>query len=193
MEKCRERCYNTHMEIKDKKVLLHICCAPCSIHTLKELRKEGAEVSGFFYNPNIHPYTEFLKRLETLDNYAGITLLPLAVDTSYDLETFLRGTLEYGKDRCLFCYRMRLEGTFRKGIETGAGAITTTLLYSKYQRHDDIKTIGEELSNTYGIPFLYRDFRKGWKEGVEESKRINMYRQQYCGCIFSEKDRYGGG
>ncbi|MDD5244263.1 MAG: epoxyqueuosine reductase QueH, partial [Syntrophorhabdaceae bacterium] len=82
---------------------------------------------------------------------------------------------------------------FRKGIETGAGAITTTLLYSKYQRHDDIKTIGEELSNTYGIPFLYRDFRKGWKEGVEESKRINMYRQQYCGCIFSEKDRYGGG
>lgn len=193
MEKCTERCYNSYMEIKDKKVLLHICCAPCSIHTLKELRKEGAEVSGYFYNPNIHPYTEFLKRLETLDNYARITLLPLAVDTSYDLETFLRGALEYGKDRCLFCYRMRLEGAFRKGIETGAEAITTTLLYSKYQRHDDIKTIGEELTHTYGIPFLYRDFRKGWKEGVQESKRINMYRQQYCGCIFSEKDRYGGG
>jgi predicted adenine nucleotide alpha hydrolase (AANH) superfamily ATPase len=193
MEKCTERCYNACVEIKDKKVLLHICCAPCSIYTLKELRKEGAEVSGYFYNPNIHPYTEFLKRLETLDNYAGIALLPLSVNTSYDLETFLRGALEYGKDRCLFCYRMRLEETFRKGIETGAGAITTTLLYSKYQRHDDIKTIGEELSNTYGIPFLYRDFRKGWKDGVEESKRINMYRQQYCGCIFSEKERYGGG
>jgi len=193
MEKCTERCYNACVEIKDKKVLLHICCAPCSIYTLKELRNEGAEVWGYFYNPNIHPYTEFLKRLETLDNYAGVALLPLSVNTSYDLETFLRGALEYGKDRCLFCYRMRLEETFRKGIETGAGAITTTLLYSKYQRHDDIKAVGEELSTTYGIPFLYRDFRKGWKDGVEESRRINMYRQQYCGCIFSEKERYGGG
>ncbi|OPY79206.1 MAG: hypothetical protein A4E64_00499 [Syntrophorhabdus sp. PtaU1.Bin058] len=193
MEKCTERCYNSCVEIKDTKVLLHICCAPCSIYTLKTLRKEGAEVRGYFYNPNIHPYTEFLKRLETLENYAGITLLPLSVDTSYDLETFLRGALEYGKDRCLFCYRVRLEKAFRKGIETGAGAITTTLLYSKYQRHDDIKAIGEELSVAYGIPFLYRDFRKGWKEGMEESKKINMYRQQYCGCIFSEKERYGGG
>lgn len=193
MEKYTERCYNASMEIKDKKVLLHICCAPCSIHTLKALRNEGAEVSGYFFNPNIHPYTEFLKRLETLDNYAKIALLPLFVDASYDLEAFLRGALEYGKDRCLFCYRIRLEKTFLKGIETGAEAITTTLLYSKYQRHDDIKAAGEGLVRTYGIPFLYRDFRKGWKEGVEESKRINMYRQQYCGCIFSEKERYGGG
>ena len=181
------------MEIKGKKVLLHICCAPCSIYTLKELRNEGAEVSGFFYNPNIHPYTEFLKRVETLDNYAKIALMPLFVDTSYDLETFLRGALEYGKDRCLFCYRMRLEKTFLKGAETGADAVTTTLLYSKHQRHDDIKTAGEKLTQAYGIPFLYRDFREGWKKGIEESKRINMYRQQYCGCIFSEKERYGGG
>ncbi len=173
--------------------MLHICCAPCSIYTIRQLREEGAEVSGYFYNPNIHPYTEFLKRLEALDNYAKIALMPLSVDMSYDLETFLLGALEYGKDRCLFCYRIRLEKAFLKGIETGADAITTTLLYSKYQRHDDLKAIGEELARTYGVPFLYRDFRKGWKEGVEGSKRINMYRQQYCGCIFSEKDRYGGG
>lgn len=193
MEKYTERCYNALMEIKGKNVLLHICCAPCSIYTIKHLRNEGAQVSGFFYNPNIHPYTEFMKRLETLDNYAKIALMPLFVDRSYDLETFLRGALEHGRDRCLFCYRMRLEKTFLKGIETGADAITTTLLYSKYQRHDDIKAVGEGLAQAYGIPFLYRDFREGWKDGIQESKKTNMYRQQYCGCIFSEKERYGGG
>ena len=180
-------------DMKGLKVLLHICCAPCSIYTLRELRKEGAEVAGYFYNPNIHPYTEFLKRIETLENYAKISLLPLTLDTSYDLETFLKGALEYGKDRCLFCYRMRLEKTFQKAVETCVDAVTTTLLYSKYQRHDDIKDIGEELSRKYKVPFVYRDLRVGWKEGVEESKRLNMYRQQYCGCIFSEKERFKGG
>jgi predicted adenine nucleotide alpha hydrolase (AANH) superfamily ATPase len=163
------------------KVLLHICCAPCSIYPLKHLRNEGAEVYGYFYNPNIHPYTEFLKRLKTLENYAKISLLPLAVDDSYELEAFLKGVIEYGKDRCLFCYRMRLEKTFQRGMETGADAVTTTLLYSKYQRHEDIKIIGGELSDKYGIDFLYRDYRAGWKEGIEESKKINMYRQNYCG------------
>jgi hypothetical protein len=68
--------------------------------------------------------------------------------------------------------------------------VTTTLLYSKYQRHDDIRNIGEELSAAYNIPFLYRDFREGWEEGVEASKALDMYRQKYCGCIFSEKERY---
>lgn len=160
---------------------------------MKALREEGMEVHGFFYNPNIHPYTEFLKRLETLKSYAKILLLPLTMDTSYDLETFLKGALEYGKDRCLFCYRMRLEKTFQKAVETHADGVTTTLLYSKYQRHDDIKDTGEELSRKYDMPFIYKEFRKGWKEGVEESKRLNMYRQQYCGCIFSEKERFKGG
>lgn len=175
------------------KVLLHICCAPCTLYTLKQLRADGVDVQGYFYNPNIHPYTEFLKRLETLKNYAEISLLPLTVDSTYDLETFLKGALEYGKDRCLFCYRIRLEKTFQKAAEIHADGVTTTLLYSKYQRHDDIKAIGEEFSKQYTIPFMYKDFRKGWKEGVEESKRLNMYRQQYCGCIFSETERFRGG
>jgi predicted adenine nucleotide alpha hydrolase (AANH) superfamily ATPase len=173
-----------------KKVLLHVCCAPCSIYPLRQLRDEGAEVAGYFYNPNIHPYTEFLKRLQTLENYAKISLLPLTTDDSYELERFLKGAIEQGKDRCLFCYRMRLEKTFQKAGEMGSEAVTTTLLYSKYQRHEDIKAIGEELSRQYGIAFLYRDYRIGWKQGVEESKRLNMYRQNYCGCIFSEKERF---
>jgi epoxyqueuosine reductase len=173
-----------------QKVLLHVCCAPCSIYPLKQLRDEGTHIQGFFYNPNIHPYTEFQKRLKTLENYAKIALLPLMIDDTYELEDFLRNALEYGKDRCLFCYRIRLEKAFQKGRETGADAVTTTLLYSKYQRHDDIKNLGMELSLQYGIDFLYRDFRIGWKQGIEESKNLNMYRQNYCGCIFSEKERF---
>lgn len=150
------------------------------------------DVTGYFFNPNIHPLTEFNKRLATLENFAQVSLLPLTIDKEYDLEAFLKGALECGKDRCLFCYRIRLEKTFQKAVDDKVDAVTTTLLYSKYQRHDDIKVIGEELADNHGVRFLYRDFRAGWKEGVEESKRLNMYRQQYCGCIFSERDRYKG-
>jgi hypothetical protein len=180
------------MEMRDMKVLVHICCAPCSIYTIKEFRREGVDLTGYFYNPNIHPYTEFTKRLETLKEYAKIVLLPLDADTAYDLEQFLSGALGRGKDRCLFCYRMRLEKTFQKAARDNFDGVTTTLLYSKYQRHDDIKAIGDEFSEAYGIPFLYQDLRKGWQEGISESKRLNMYRQQYCGCIFSEKERWLG-
>lgn len=179
-------------DISGKKIFLHICCAPCSVYTVKQLRGEGAQVTGYFYNPNIHPYTEFTKRLTTLEDYAKVILLPLITDTSYDLDAFLAGALALGKDRCLFCYRMRLERAFQKATEGGFDALTTTLLYSRHQRHDDIKKTGEELSASHGIPFVYLDLRGGWQEGVNESKRLNMYRQQYCGCIFSEKQRYGG-
>jgi len=147
-------------------------------------------VTGYFYNPNIHPLTEFRKRLITLQNYANITLLPLEVDKEYELENFLQGALDRRENRCLFCYETRLNRAFQKAVDDRVDAVTTTLLYSKYQRHDTIKEIGEELADTYKMRFLYRDFRVGWRDGIEESKRINMYRQQYCGCIFSERDRY---
>ncbi len=174
------------------KVLLHICCAPCSIYTLESLKSEGMDVLGYFYNPNIHPYTEFVKRLRTLENYAAISLLPLTIDKGYEVEDFFKGVLEYGKKRCLFCYRMRLEKAFIEGKKRSVDAVTTTLLYSKYQRHDDIRSTGEELADRYNVRFLYRDFRVGWKKGIEESRRINMYRQQYCGCLLSERERFQG-
>lgn len=178
------------MDIRDKRVLLHICCAPCSVYTIREFRGEGAQLTGYFYNPNIHPYTEFSKRLETLNEYAKVVMLPLSVDASYDLEDFCRGALPLGRDRCLFCYRLRLEKTFQKAAREKFDGVSTTLLYSKYQRHDDIRAIGDELAGAFGIPFIYRDLRKGWQEGIEGSRKLNMYRQQYCGCIFSEKERY---
>jgi epoxyqueuosine reductase len=147
-------------------------------------------VAGLFYNPNIHPYREFTERLNTLAVFAKVAQLPIEIDPSYDLETFLRGALEEGSDRCLFCYGMRLKRAFREAKEGGFDAITTTLLYSKYQRHDDIAALGEKLAERYAVPFLYRDFRAGWREGQEESKRLGMYRQKYCGCILSERDRF---
>jgi hypothetical protein len=148
------------------------------------------DVAGYFYNPNIHPLTEFKKRLATLESFANVSQLPLAIDREYNLEEFLTGALNKGKDRCLFCYRTRLEKAFQKAADDRADAVTTTLLYSKFQRHDAIKEIGEELAAIFRVRFLYRDFREGWKEGVIESKKAGMYRQQYCGCIFSERDRY---
>jgi len=171
-------------------VLLHICCAPCTIYPLKVLRGEGHEVTGFFYNPNIHPYTEFQRRREALGAYSRVSLLPLIVDEAYDLETFLKAALEAGKERCGACYRMRLEAAFRKAVSEQAEAVTTTLLYSIYQKHETIAAVAEDLSGRYKVPFLYKDFREGWKEGQAASRSVGLYRQNYCGCVFSEYERF---
>ena len=175
------------------KVLLHICCGPCTIYPLRVLREQGHEVSGYFYNPNIHPYSEFMKRRDTLAAFAKNVSLPLVIDETYELHSFLKGALDYGRDRCLFCYRTRLAQAFVRAGECGADAVTTTLLYSKYQRHADIVAIASELSEEYDLPFMYEDFRVGWAEGVAESKQLNMYRQGYCGCVFSELERHKRG
>ena len=172
------------------KVLLHICCAPCAIYPLKVLRGEGHEATGFFYNPNIHPYTEFQKRREALAAYARVSLLPLIVDEAYDLEAFLKAALEAGNERCKSCYHMRLEAAFRRAVDEKADAVTTTLLYSIYQQHETIAAVAEDLSGRYKVPFLYKDFREGWKEGQDTARSLGIYRQNYCGCIFSEYERF---
>ncbi len=177
------------MDLEGKHIFLHICCAPCSIYTLKDLRTEGARVSGYFYNPNIHPYTEFSKRLSTLKEYAKIALLPLIVDGSYELEGFLAGALALGKDRCLSCYRMS-----REGLPESRGRFRRAHHHPSLQQVPAARRHEDRRRTLRGLwrPFLYRDFRTGWREGIEESKKLGMYRQQYCGCIFSEKERYGG-
>jgi hypothetical protein len=172
------------------KVLLHICCATCTIYPLKVLRGEGHEATGFFYNPNIHPYTEFQKRREALATYARVSLLPLIMDETYDLETFLAAALEAGKERCSACYQIRIERAFQRAVDEKADAVTTTLLYSIYQRHETIAAVAEDLSSRYKVPFLYKDFREGWKEGQADARSLGIYRQNYCGCIFSEYERF---
>ncbi len=172
------------------KLLLHICCAPCTIYPLRVLRDEGHEPTGYFFNPNIHPYTEFEKRREALLTYSRVSLLPLIIDETYDLRSFLAAALEAGENRCAACYRIRLDAAFRKAVEEQAEAVTTTLLYSIHQKHEIIAAVAEELSGRYRMPFLYKDFRIGWKEGQTESRKLGIYRQNYCGCIFSEYERF---
>jgi predicted adenine nucleotide alpha hydrolase (AANH) superfamily ATPase len=172
------------------KILLHICCAPCSIYPLRILREEGDEVVGLFYNPNIHPYLEYQRRLETLDAYAireGLTVLK---DAEQPLEAFLRQVIFRERERCRICYELRLTRAVKIAAREGFDAFTTTLLYSRFQKHDLIRSIAEHVAAVEKIPFLYRDFREGWSEGIRISKALGMYRQPYCGCIYSERERY---
>ena len=172
------------------KILLHICCAPCAIFPIKILRMEKFDITGFFYKHNIHPYTECIRRLETLQSYAESIDLGVIYQKGYDLEGFLQNMVFRESERCSFCYYERLRSTALMAKRDKFDYYSTTLLYSKFQMHDILKSIGEEIGKSVGVRFYYQDFRSGWKEGVESSKRLGLYRQQYCGCIYSEKERY---
>jgi hypothetical protein len=175
-----------------KRVLLHVCCANCAIYPLKRLVQDGTEVFGFFHNPNIHPFQEYRRRLEAVNSFFEGRATRLIIHDEYDLEGFLRNVVFREEHRCLYCYHRRLEATARTAKKGRFDAFTTTLLHSKLQKHALIKEIGESVSRTFGVPFYYEDFRVGWKEGIETSKKLGLYRQQYCGCIYSEKERYLG-
>ena len=172
------------------KILLHICCGPCAIYPTRILREQDHDVMGYFFRSNIHPYTECLKREDTLRDYADRIDLRVVYQPEYDLEGFLRNVVYRESNRCSYCYHERLRSAALIAKRGRFEAFTSTLLYSKFQNHDLIRSIGESVGKTTGIPFYYEDFRSGWKEGVEASKKMDMYRQQYCGCIYSEKERY---
>jgi len=172
------------------RILLHICCGNCAIYPVKVLREQNHEITGFFYNHNIHPYQEFKKRLETTKEYARRVELPLTCNEEYRLEEFLAAVAHDPQNRCDYCYRSRLKATAEEAYRLGFEGFTTTLLYSRYQKHQDIVDFGRRLANEYELFFHYEDFRNGWNEGIRISKEMGLYRQQYCGCIYSEKERY---
>jgi predicted adenine nucleotide alpha hydrolase (AANH) superfamily ATPase len=172
------------------RILLHICCAPCTIYPLRFLKEAGYSVSGIFYNPNIHPYSEYQKRLETVETYAGRVSLPVIREDAYPLVEFLREVAFREEERCRYCYQVRLTRAAQIAKGEGFDAFTSTLLYGRFQKHDLIRGTGDRVAERLGIPFLYRDFRIGWSEGIRISKEFGMYRQQYCGCIYSEKERF---
>jgi len=148
------------------------------------------EVFGFFYNPNIHPYQEYRKRLKTVKDYSGKIDLRMIYRDEYRLEEFLQNVVFRESERCRYCYYSRLKSAAKTAKKGKFDFFSTTLLYSKSQNHKGIQEIGEGLAMEYGVKFLYEDFREGWKEGIEVSKKLGLYRQQYCGCIYSEKERY---
>jgi predicted adenine nucleotide alpha hydrolase (AANH) superfamily ATPase len=241
------------------RILVHVCCAPCFSSVHKTLSDEGREVVGFFFNPNIHPYQEFQKRLHCLERYSALRPVEVIYDKEYNLDSFLVGALKAKYDssqghkiitkpkqtqgglvekievkdhlqiqltpkdnsmattrnievenpstrssdirgqknnadfkpRCGYCISLRLAKTAELAVKDGFDAFTTTLLESKYQPHDYIRTVGTKLAAKHGIKFYYKDFRTGWKESIKISKELELYRQQYCGCIFSEYERFG--
>ncbi|MDD9304679.1 MAG: epoxyqueuosine reductase QueH [Desulfobacter sp.] len=172
------------------KLLLHACCGPCTIYPLEVLRQMDMDVMGYFYRHNIHPFTECLKREETLKEFAQDMDLKMIWQKRYELETFLRSVAFREKNRCRYCYHARLKAAALVAKKGKFDGFTTTLLYSKFQNHKAIIEIGQALGKEYGLKFFYHDFREGWKQGIETSKQRKMYRQQYCGCIYSEKDRF---
>lgn len=174
------------------KLLLHICCGPCASAPLYQLLEQGHDVTGFFYNPNIHPYTENQKRLDSVKILAEKTGIKLIVFDQYDLEQFLRNTVFREEMRCGFCYEMRLAEAAKVAKKGHFEAFTSSLLISPMQKHELIRSVGENLGKAYDVPFYYEDFRPLYPKSVTLSKELGLYRQQYCGCIYSEKERYLG-
>ena len=148
------------------------------------------DVMGFFYRHNIHPFQECQKREATLKHYSKTIDLKVIYQPDYRIEKFLQSVVFRENERCRYCYHDRLKATALVAKKGKFEGFTTTLLYSKFQNHKLIKETGEAIAKKYNLKFFYHDFREGWKSGIEESKRLDMYRQQYCGCIYREKDRY---
>ncbi len=172
------------------KVLLHICCGPCGIVPMRELLAEGHDVEAAFVNPNIHPLTEFDLRLEAARAAAEAAGVRIVREDPYGLREFLRAVVFHEDERCRICYRMRLGRTAELAQALGCDAFTTTMLVSTQQDHDAIRAAGEEAARGHGVEFLYRDYRPRVMDGVRESKQKGLYRQQYCGCVYSEWERY---
>lgn len=167
---------------------MHVCCAPCSVYPVKILKSENNKIRAFFFNPNIHPSQEYMKRKEALKTLGEIASLDI-IWGRYEMDVFF-DKVKNGDDRCRSCYELRLDRTALEAGKLGYDTFSTTLLYSIRQKHELIKEMGFKAGEKHGINFHYRDFRVGWKSGVEESKKRGLYRQNYCGCIFSEKERF---
>jgi predicted adenine nucleotide alpha hydrolase (AANH) superfamily ATPase len=204
------------------KLLLHCCCAPCTVECAGALLEEDLRPALFWYNPNIHPFTEYRSRREALAAYAETMDLPLETIDEYGLRPFLAALRQEAGDspkaardgaparnnapdrdgtpdgagetaapeRCARCYRMRLEKTAARAAEGGYDAFSTTLLISPWQQHELIAETAEEEAERYGVPFLYRDFRPRFRKGQAGAREMGLYMQKYCGCIFSEEERY---
>ena len=173
-----------------KSVLIHSCCAHCAAYTVNYWREQGYQTSAFWYNPNIHPYPEHQQRLEAMKSLAQQIDVPLIVAESYDIIEYFRRVAGHEEQRCQHCFRIRLSRTAETAQQMGFSAFTTTLLISPHQKHDLIRETGNKLAEETGIEFLYTDLRKRYSDSRHLTKPLDLYRQQYCGCIYSEWERY---
>ena len=179
------------------KLLFHCCCAPCSLSCINSLSGEGITPELFWYNPNIHPFTEYKSRFDSLVQFAAEKNIRLETADEYGLLLFINAVyneMENGPQgtgsRCKLCYQIRLEKTASFAAERGFKAFSTSLLVSPYQYHEAVRLAGQQAAIKYGIEFLYRDFRPLFREGQKQARSLGLYMQKYCGCIFSEQERY---
>jgi predicted adenine nucleotide alpha hydrolase (AANH) superfamily ATPase len=173
-----------------KKVLLHVCCAHCAAYTVAHWRQQGYEINAFWYNPNIHPYIEHQQRLESMEKLAQEIDLPLIIAAGYDMPEYFRRVVGHEEKRCRKCFDLRLAKTAETAKDKNFDAFTTTLLISPHQQHDTLRETGEKVARETGIEFLYADLRKRYSDSRHITKPMDLYRQQYCGCIYSEWERY---
>ena len=172
------------------KLLLHICCAPCSLMCIENLRQDEISPDGFWFNPNIHPFTEYRSRRNCLREYSQEIALPLIEKNDYALRPFIREVAEDIAHRCVKCYEMRLFETAKQAKDLGFDSFTASLFISPYQNHDLMRDVAERAAAQYGVEFLYRDFRPYFRAGQEKARELGFYIQKYCGCVFSEEERY---
>ncbi len=178
--------------MENTKVLVHTCCAPCVIKCAEVLKNEEICPVLYWYNPNIHPWTEYNTRKINLINFAEQSNINYVIIDEYNIKNFIVGVYpNFSVDnRCKKCYETRLENTVKYAQKNNYRFFTTSLLISPYQNHELIKEICVNLSQKYEVKFLYRDFREYFRAGQQEAHERKIYVQKYCGCIFSEQERY---
>ena len=173
-----------------EKTLMHTCCAPCSVSCIQQLRREGIEPVSFWFNPNIHPYMEYKARRDTLMGYAPSIGMELIVQEAYGLRKFCRAVAEDIEGRCVKCYEMRLFAAADYAAQNGFDSFTSSLFISPYQNLELLKQVAERAADTFHVRFQYRDFRPLFRQGQERARELGFYIQKYCGCVFSEQERY---
>lgn len=174
----------------NKDLLIHVCCAHCAAYTVSHWCNQGYRVTAFWYNPNIHPYQEHQKRLEAVQTLYRKTNFPLLVVPGYDVISYFRAVSGNEDERCRHCFQLRLAKTAKTAREMGMAGFSSTLLISPTQHHDILRETGEAIALSTGTDFLYADLRKRYSESRHLTKPLEIYRQQYCGCLYSDWERY---
>ncbi len=172
------------------KILLHICCAPCLIYPLERIRERGIEASGVFYNPNIHGAFEYGARRQCLEVYSASRGLDVEYPPYAPREFFCGVKGGQAPSRCADCWLLRLRFTARLARSRGLDAFSTTLLVSPYQDHELLKAAAERAAEEEKVDFYYEDFRPGFRGARRQAREGGLYLQKYCGCVYSETERY---
>ncbi|NLK68758.1 MAG: epoxyqueuosine reductase QueH [Clostridiaceae bacterium] len=175
--------------MRNTKLLLHICCAPCATGVIKKLKSDGSiYISGIYYNPNIHPSQEHQERKVSVDLLSNDENIDVLYDDTLMVDYWKENLKGEKVNRCDFCYTLRIEQLAKTAKEMGYDAFTTTLLVSPWQNHEKIQIIGQEMQKKYDIDFMYQDFRPFYREGKNLAYHRGYYLQKYCGCIFSYEE-----